>query len=167
MSPETPTAASPKAKSRPRLPADPPAPRGKPAKPRLCKTPERHVIDGLAARAASRVRSATEAPGILAAAPPEGPRPAKKPMRFERGELPVFVLSLLADYGPLRRPAITEAAFTHKPSKLNKQRINGTIATLLEKGYADQLGTMRLYTYKITKEGKAYLRAEMKEALKA
>lgn len=97
---------------------------------------------------------------------PAGPAPAKKPLRFERGELPVFVLSLLAAHGALRRPAITEAAFTATPSKLNKQRINGTITTLLEKGYALQLGTMRLFTYKITKEGKAYLRREQKEAKK-
>lgn len=106
--------------------------------------------------------------GLAAGAPAAslGPPPSKKPLRFERGELPFFVLTLLADHGPLRRPAITEAAFTAKPSKLNKQRINGTITTLLEKGYAEQRGTMRLYTYKITREGKAYLRRTQKEAEK-
>lgn len=101
----------------------------------------------------------TTSPDTPLACPP----PAKKIMRFERGELPLFVLQQLADYGALRRPQLTEAAFTVKATKLHKQRINGTLTILKEKGYVKERGPMRLYTFSITKEGRAFLRAERKE----
>lgn len=117
-------------------------------------TPRRPVVPR-AARARPLVNEAEAA---------VGPQPAKVSKRFERGELSIFILLLLSEHGPLRRPVMTAAAFTANATKIKKQRINGAITWLLAKGYAEQSGTMRLYTYKITKEGKDYLRAEEEEA---
>jgi hypothetical protein len=90
--------------------------------------------------------------------PGDPPLAAKKPLRFERGELQLHLLRILLDRGPQRRPPLTASAFTTRPTTEQRRRINCALGQLLEKGYVQQLGEVRLFTFRLTPAGKAFLR---------
>lgn len=78
-------------------------------------------------------------------------------LRFERGEMPLHVLSLLATYGPQTRPALTEATFGVAPSLKQKHRMNTCLTQCLGKGWLRRTGAPREYCFHLTKAGRRQL----------
>lgn len=146
-----------------RRPADHPAPRGNPkaAKgptklPRLRKMPAPPTESKAPVK--TRAERRLESRFGMVVIPP----PAEEPRRFERGELPVFLLQVLAEYGAQKRPVLTQAAFGASPTILQKKRINGAIEQLLTKGHVSRKGEMRSYLYLATARGRALVRQDEK-----
>ena len=141
-----------------RAPADHPAPRGR----LIAAVPVRKATKSAAASSPAPARKA--AGKASKTGKPSEPPASKKPLRFERNELPLFLLLTLSTFGTQTRPALTCAAFTATPTKLNKQRVNSALSTILEKKLVEQRGTSRFFTYTITREGRAHLRQAQKDA---
>lgn len=89
--------------------------------------------------------------------------PVRRAMRFERGELPLFVLVTLRDYGPQKRSSLYAGTFTSRATDVQKQRVNQTLVVLGEKGYLTKVGVPRMYLYVISKAGLAWLKTEQKK----
>lgn len=81
----------------------------------------------------------------------------RHPQKFERGELPIFLLGIIREYGPQLRATLAKAAFG-KAVDPYRRRANGVLDRLVAAGYLVMKGTDRSHTYHLTPEGRAELK---------
>lgn len=81
------------------------------------------------------------------------PHAARVALRFQREEMPLFLLALLEEHGDLVRADLTQACFGKAPTRPQKMRVYAQIDTLLKKKLIRALGRVRHYTFRPTAAG--------------